>query len=121
MLRGPSRARARAASGVCVDRLAPPLLRARNPPLCAAGCPASASTTITVATCSSPQCFTKTIGYWQTHGKQLYDFMNTAPVTKFLLWGKEFTGKSIKPDSKCGSTTYDFLWPLCQDGASTCK
>ena len=77
--------------------------------------------TLAVGVCVQPKCFTKTIGYWQTHGDQLSAFLKATPPTTFSLWGKTYTGASIKPDAKCVSTTYDYLWPLCQDGASTCK
>lgn len=85
---------------------------------------------VTVGPCSTPKCFTRTIGYWQTHGDQLSKFMTapagTASDPTISLWGKTYYGNSTayKPTATnptCSRTGYDFLWPLCQQGASECK
>ena len=81
---------------------------------------------VTVGPCTTPDCFTRTIGYWQTHGTQLSTFMSKGPLS-ITLWGQVYNGaNNFSPQNAapaCSKVTngYDFLWPLCQQGASECK
>jgi hypothetical protein len=90
------------------------------------GCSVSDTVDIVVAatTCQAPVvptvdtrgCFTRTIGYWSTHGEEM------APWVNFQLWGQTFTQAGVTTGAplSCASAKPDALRVLCVTGQRVC-
>ncbi len=102
----------------------PALLTHTLPPLYrSTGCTQRQSATISFESCKA-KCFTKTIGYWQTHGTQLANTLSK--LGSVTLWGRTYSASAVSvlsTPNKCAaiSTSPDALWALCAEGQSVCR
>ncbi|GBF89215.1 hypothetical protein Rsub_01932 [Raphidocelis subcapitata] len=83
------------------------------------GCTLSDSVIVTVDV--QPCCYTRTIGYWSTHGEEMKPWLAAAPIK---LWGRSFSVDGMTASTtakKCSSDSPDALRVLCVPGQKACS
>ncbi|GBF94905.1 hypothetical protein Rsub_08148 [Raphidocelis subcapitata] len=83
------------------------------------GCTLTDSVIITTAI--EACCYTRTIGYWSTHGEEMRPWLAATPIQ---LWGRTFTASSMTASNTaltCNSDKPDALRVLCAPGQKVCS
>lgn len=75
------------------------------------------------ATISSCLCYSRTLGYWSSHGDQLAAWMKADATLK--LWGATYSWDGVSTSSKTQACNYpakpDVLRVMCVAGQSDCR